>query len=99
VEDHAAAGRHDPAAAGEALAQPLRFQRPERGLALLGEQFGDAAPRDALDVVVEVAERKSEARREAPADAALAGAHGTHEHQVGSGIHEVRCYPAVTLPR
>src|SRR5262249_56398178 len=51
----------------------------ERLLAMTREDLGDGTARRLLDLAIGIDEGQVEAGREAPADAALAGAHQSHQ--------------------
>ena len=88
IQHNAATGGQHPVPALQPFAQVAGLQVPEGRLAVLGEDGLDGATRR-LDFLVEVAEGEAKACRQAPANGALAGAHRSDEHQVGSGIHGV----------
>ena len=75
VHEGAAARRQHLRAVFQHAQDDALLQRPELGLAIALEQFGNAHARHAFDLLVAVDEGQAQRRRDLAADRRLAGAH------------------------
>ena len=83
AEDDAAPGGDDAPAPGGRRRDRLRFEPPERRLAVLGEDAGDRPAGQSLDQRVGVQERAAQPGRDHLPHRGLARAHEADEHDVG----------------